>query len=242
MQLFPTGIGWRDFSRTVDEGRFACPGSRCVKKGLAKSHYKVKRSRTWITIFWIPVIPLGASTEFLKCMSCKDLMPTYALREQANGRPETLTDQYAKHRLEDEQPRQDESQPPPPYDPSTAPKAGDPAGWYPDWIWQSSADGRQWLRFWDGTKATTQTLPKNERVEEAPIEVDDSQCSICGTDRTNNDSSLCNECGAVFTDRTSNRCQTHDLTLPMATSCPACDVHVQAADIAPPARPRATQP
>lgn len=79
-QLFPSGIGWRDFSRTVDEGTFECANPRCKGKAHDLQHYRHRRARNWVTLFFVPVIPLNVCGDYVECRSCKSIFDTQVLR------------------------------------------------------------------------------------------------------------------------------------------------------------------
>lgn len=77
-QLFPTGIGWRSFDRTESEGTFACPAARC---GGTEQRYRHRSGRNWVTVLFVPLIPLNRTGEYVECRRCKTAMPVTAVLE-----------------------------------------------------------------------------------------------------------------------------------------------------------------
>jgi hypothetical protein len=59
------GTGTWLYQRTIEEGMFRCPRENRERP------YRVRRSRTWITVLWIPVVPLGTQSVWAECRSCK---------------------------------------------------------------------------------------------------------------------------------------------------------------------------
>ncbi len=72
-QLFPTGIGWKSFGRTTETGTFVCPGCR------HSATYQQRTERTWITVLFLPIVPLQRGREHVRCTSCKVLLPMSAV-------------------------------------------------------------------------------------------------------------------------------------------------------------------
>ena len=58
-------IGTYNWAKTIGTGQFYCP------KCLAVCEYRHRSSRPFLTIYFIPVIPIGSSTNFLECSTCK---------------------------------------------------------------------------------------------------------------------------------------------------------------------------
>lgn len=59
------GTGTWVYERTIEEGIFRCPREK------EEQEYRVRRGNKWITILWIPVIPLGTRSVWAECRSCK---------------------------------------------------------------------------------------------------------------------------------------------------------------------------
>jgi hypothetical protein len=58
-------IGTMDWPQTVDSGVFYCP----VCDGSQK--YRRRTSRPFLTVYFIPVVPIGGLQEYVECMHCK---------------------------------------------------------------------------------------------------------------------------------------------------------------------------
>ncbi|MFO0941768.1 MAG: zinc-ribbon domain-containing protein [Pirellulales bacterium] len=58
-------IGTYNWAKTIGAGQFYC--SKC----LAMSPYRHRSSRPFLTIYFIPVIPIGGTTKFVECSTCK---------------------------------------------------------------------------------------------------------------------------------------------------------------------------
>jgi len=79
MGLRITGTGWWEYDRKADAGTFRCP-----KEGDSRA-YEIRRVNRWITILYIPVIPLGTRGTYVKCTSCRGKFPLSTLQEQRAG-------------------------------------------------------------------------------------------------------------------------------------------------------------
>ena len=58
-------IGSMELSRTVDEDRFYCPTCGTAQAG------EIRRKRPFLTLYFIPVVPIGAGEERLRCRQCR---------------------------------------------------------------------------------------------------------------------------------------------------------------------------
>jgi hypothetical protein len=65
MGLRITGTGWWEYERKVEEGTFVCPREQ------SQQTYRVLRSNRWITLLYVPIIPLGTRAMWVQCRSCK---------------------------------------------------------------------------------------------------------------------------------------------------------------------------
>lgn len=61
--------------RTVGEGMFHCPSCGGDRR------YRRRRGRRWITLFFLPVIPLGGLGEAVECRSCRTRFNVPVLRQ-----------------------------------------------------------------------------------------------------------------------------------------------------------------
>ena len=66
MGLRMWGTGWWEYERTAQEGPFVCPSEK------SQQTYRMRRVNRWITVVWIPVVPLGSLGTFVQCRSCKN--------------------------------------------------------------------------------------------------------------------------------------------------------------------------
>jgi ribosomal protein L37E len=57
-------VGSKIKHRTIEEGEFFCP------KCQAEQVYNLKRATRFLTLYFIPVIPLAQIGEFVECQSC----------------------------------------------------------------------------------------------------------------------------------------------------------------------------
>jgi len=57
--------GWRGVPSQLDVGEFFCPQCNC------ECEYRLMQSRTFFTIFFIPLIPLGRGERYVECTQCR---------------------------------------------------------------------------------------------------------------------------------------------------------------------------
>ena len=57
--------GWRSVTSTQSVGEFACPECQ------AQTKYARKRARRFFTLYFIPLIPLKTTNEWIECLRCK---------------------------------------------------------------------------------------------------------------------------------------------------------------------------
>lgn len=58
-------IGTRDLTRTQDQGDFYCPECKTT------CSYRLRAKRTFLTLYFIPVIPISSAEWFVCCDQCK---------------------------------------------------------------------------------------------------------------------------------------------------------------------------
>jgi len=58
-------IGTVNLTRTRDEGNFLCPAC-----GVSQG-YRLRATRAWLTVYFIPAIPVGHHESFVQCDHCK---------------------------------------------------------------------------------------------------------------------------------------------------------------------------
>ena len=66
-------FGWRDVTYKGGEGQFFCP--QCG----GQQHYALMRVRSFFTLYFIPVIPLGVRGEYVECRTCDAAFPPVLL-------------------------------------------------------------------------------------------------------------------------------------------------------------------
>lgn len=66
-------IGTMNLTRTRSTGDFYCPTCGSLQE------YRLRARRPFLTIYFIPVVPIGAAEEFVQCMQCKTNSPLAAL-------------------------------------------------------------------------------------------------------------------------------------------------------------------
>ncbi|MEC7449277.1 MAG: zinc-ribbon domain-containing protein [Planctomycetota bacterium] len=75
-------IGLSTTKPVIDTGSFECP--KCHQQ----RSYQRKAIKNWISIYFIPIIPIGSSGEVLQCTKCKIEVPSKsAPRSQASDSP-----------------------------------------------------------------------------------------------------------------------------------------------------------
>jgi hypothetical protein len=57
-------LGVKTRTSTVGQGRFRCPNEG------ADRPYRRLRARRWLTVFFIPLVPLDAQGEWVRCGGC----------------------------------------------------------------------------------------------------------------------------------------------------------------------------
>ena len=74
-------IGTMDWASTRLRGNFLCPHCSTNEK------FRLRASRPFLTLYFIPVLPIGGLSEFVQCNSCKNSFETVVLanRMMATG-------------------------------------------------------------------------------------------------------------------------------------------------------------
>lgn len=68
------GCGTKQYSRTLEKSEFDCP--RCEKSGKgARQRYRLENFRKWVTLIWIPIIPMGGGFDQVTCYGCRGQYP-----------------------------------------------------------------------------------------------------------------------------------------------------------------------
>ena len=93
-------IGTMNWSSTRSRGMFHCPN--CETKEV----YRQKASRPFLTLYFIPILPIGGVNEFVQCANCKSsfdpsILVTRLTHQPANEEKSTLAeDEFSKDLLQ----------------------------------------------------------------------------------------------------------------------------------------------
>ncbi len=66
-------FGWGPRDTLMDSRAFDCP---VCKATTQQKHF---RRRRWLTFFFIPIIPISSSSDFIRCQACQTVIPMTAL-------------------------------------------------------------------------------------------------------------------------------------------------------------------
>jgi hypothetical protein len=66
-------IGTMNLTRTKSTGDFYCPTCGSLQE------YRLRARRPFLTIYFVPVVPIGAAEDFVQCSHCKTNSPVEAL-------------------------------------------------------------------------------------------------------------------------------------------------------------------
>lgn len=69
-----TGCGWWEYERTAESGTFVCPTEGTERE------YQLRRVNRWITLLYVPVVPLGTLGVFVRCKRCKNKFGLEAIK------------------------------------------------------------------------------------------------------------------------------------------------------------------
>jgi uncharacterized tellurite resistance protein B-like protein len=73
-------IGTFDWPKTLETGEFYCPVCDNPRK------FRRRTSRPFLTIYFIPVIPIGGKQEYVECLTCKKHLAPFVLGDpNSNG-------------------------------------------------------------------------------------------------------------------------------------------------------------
>lgn len=81
-------IGTMNLTRTCDRGDFYCPN--CA----ASQTYRLRSRRPWLTLYFIPTIPVGAPEFFVACDQCRQKWDTSVLEMDQQSHEEALEEEY----------------------------------------------------------------------------------------------------------------------------------------------------
>lgn len=87
-------IGTINITRTRSTGDFYCPTCGSLRE------YRLRARRPFLTLYFIPVFPIGAAEEFVQCSSCKTNSPLVALEHDERSFRESQDLQFRHHVFE----------------------------------------------------------------------------------------------------------------------------------------------
>jgi predicted RNA-binding Zn-ribbon protein involved in translation (DUF1610 family) len=70
-------FGSRFYYWTTGQGSFQCPKCQTTRT------YKLRKGRRFVHLFYVPLIPISASREHVRCTSCKTRYVPDVLTQQA---------------------------------------------------------------------------------------------------------------------------------------------------------------
>jgi len=81
-------IGTMNITRTRDEGDFHCPTCGSLR------HYQLKSRRPFLTLYFIPAVPIGGTEFFVRCTDCKSHWDPAILEPGGNALRELQEQQF----------------------------------------------------------------------------------------------------------------------------------------------------
>jgi len=87
-------IGTMNITRTRSTGDFYCPTCGSLRD------YRLRARRPFLTIYFIPVIPIGPAEEFVQCSHCKTNSPLVAIQHDERSFRAEQDLQFRNHAFE----------------------------------------------------------------------------------------------------------------------------------------------
>jgi uncharacterized tellurite resistance protein B-like protein len=81
-------VGTMNLTRTRDRGNFYCP--TCA----VPQSYRLRARRPWLTVYFIPAIPIGAVQLFVQCDICRSVWDTSVLEMNRRSHEIALEEQF----------------------------------------------------------------------------------------------------------------------------------------------------
>lgn len=81
-------IGTMNLTRTQDRGNFYCPTCAVTQA------YRLRARRPWLTIYFIPTVPVGAAEPFVQCEHCKATWDVSVLEMDRQSHEVAKEDQF----------------------------------------------------------------------------------------------------------------------------------------------------
>lgn len=81
-------IGTMNLTRTRDRGNFYCPTCAMTQT------YRLRARRPWLTLYFIPTVPVGATELFVHCDQCKSTWDETVLDMDKHSHEQALEEQF----------------------------------------------------------------------------------------------------------------------------------------------------
>ncbi len=92
-ECFMILIGTMNLTRTRETGQFYCPTCRCAQE------YRLRSRRPFLTLYFIPVVPIGAAEWFVDCRGCRDKWDPTVLQMDQREHEQVQTEQFQREAL-----------------------------------------------------------------------------------------------------------------------------------------------
>jgi uncharacterized tellurite resistance protein B-like protein len=86
-------IGTMNLTRTRQSGQFYCPTCGCSQE------YRLRARRPFLTLYFVPVVPVGATQLFVVCNGCRDKWDPTVLQMDKLEHQETQASQFREEAL-----------------------------------------------------------------------------------------------------------------------------------------------
>ena len=81
-------IGTMNLTRTRDRGNFYCPTCAMTQS------YRLRARRPWLTLYFIPTVPVGGAELFVHCDQCKSTWDETVLEMDKHSHEQALEEQF----------------------------------------------------------------------------------------------------------------------------------------------------
>ena len=81
-------IGTMNLTRTQDRGNFYCPTCAVTQT------YRLRARRPWLTLYFIPTVPVGSAELFVQCDQCRSTWDPSVLDMDQAGHEQVQLDQF----------------------------------------------------------------------------------------------------------------------------------------------------
>lgn len=81
-------IGTMNLTRTCDRGNFYCPSCAMTQT------YRLRSRRPWLTLYFIPTVPVGSPELFVHCDQCKSTWDETVLEMDKQSHQQALEEQF----------------------------------------------------------------------------------------------------------------------------------------------------